>query len=58
MKSQDIPQPKVKYNHQIENKVAIINFWQLLLNIGNLSRNIRKSHCVVGIAITKVLVNN
>ena len=31
MKLQDIPQLKVQYNHQIENKVAIINFWQLLL---------------------------
>ena len=29
MKLQDIPQPKVQYNHQIENMVAIINFWQL-----------------------------
>ena len=32
MKLQDIPQSKVQYNHQIENKVAIINFRQLLLN--------------------------
>ena len=32
MKLQDTPQPKVQYNHQIENKVATINFWQLLLN--------------------------
>ena len=32
MKLQNIPQPKVQYNQQIENKVAIINFWQLLLN--------------------------
>ena len=31
MKLQDVPQPPVQYNHQIENKVAIINFWQLLL---------------------------
>ena len=31
MKLQDIPQPKVQYKHQIENKAAIINFWQLLL---------------------------
>ena len=31
-KLQDIPQPKVQCNHQSENKVAIINFWQLLLN--------------------------
>ena len=26
MKLQDIPQPKVQYNHQIENKVAISKF--------------------------------
>ena len=32
MKLQDIPQPKVQYTHQIENKVAIISFWQLWLN--------------------------
>ena len=32
MKLQDIPQPKVQYNHQIENKVAIINFGHVLLN--------------------------
>ena len=32
MKLQDILQPKVQYNHQIENKVAIINFGNLLLN--------------------------
>ena len=32
MKLQDIPQPKVQYNHQIENKVAIIIFGHLLLN--------------------------
>ena len=32
MKLQDIPQPKVQHNHQIGIKVAIINFWQLLLN--------------------------
>ena len=31
MKLQDIPQPKVQYNHQIENKGAIINFEHLLL---------------------------
>ena len=31
MKLQDIPQPKVQKNHQIENKVAIINFRHLLL---------------------------
>ena len=31
MKLQDIPQLPVQHNHQIENKVAIINFWQLLL---------------------------
>ena len=58
MKLQDILQSKVQYNHQIENKVAIINFWQLLLNIGNFSRNIQKSHCKVGTAITKELVIN
>ena len=32
MKLQDIPQPKVQQNHQIQNKVAIINFGHLLLN--------------------------
>ena len=32
MKLQDIPQAKVQYNHQIENKVEIINFEHLLLN--------------------------
>ena len=32
MKLRDIPQPKVQGNHQIENKVAIIDIWQLLLN--------------------------
>ena len=32
MKLQDIPLPEVRYNHQIENKVAIINFGHLLLN--------------------------
>ena len=32
MKLQDIPQPKVQYNHQIENKVAIINYEHLRLN--------------------------
>ena len=52
MKLQDIPQSKVQYNHQIENKVAIINFWQPF------SRNNRKSHCEVGTAITKELVIN
>ena len=31
MKLQGIPQPKVQYNHEIENKVANINFWQLLV---------------------------
>ena len=31
-KLQYILQPKVQCNHQSENKVAIINFWQLLLN--------------------------
>ena len=30
MKLQDIPQPKVQYNHQNENMAAIINFWQLV----------------------------
>ena len=32
MKLQDIPQQKVQYNHQTENKVAIISFGHLLLN--------------------------
>ena len=32
MKLQEILQPKVEYNHQIKNKVAIINFGHLLLN--------------------------
>ena len=32
MALQDIPQPKVHYNHQIESKVAIINFEHLLLD--------------------------
>ena len=32
MKLPDIPQPKVQYNHQIENKAAFVNFWQLLLD--------------------------
>ena len=58
MKLQDIPQPKVQYNHQIENNVAIINFRQLLLNYWFFSRNNRKSHCKVGIAIAKELVIN
>ena len=58
MKLQDMPQSKVQNNHQIENKVAIINFLQLLLNYLYFSRNIRKSHCKVGTAITKELVFN
>ena len=33
MKLQDFPQPKVQYNHQIENNVAIINFWQLFAEL-------------------------
>ena len=33
MKLQHIPQPKVQYNHQIENKVAVNNFWQLLAEL-------------------------
>ena len=37
MKLVNIPQPKNQYNHQTENKVTIINFWQLLLIIGNFS---------------------
>ena len=32
MKLQDISQPKVQNNHQIENKVAMIIFWQLFLD--------------------------
>ena len=31
MKLQDIPQPKDQYNHQIENKVAIMNFGHLII---------------------------
>ena len=38
MKLQDILQPKVQYNHQIENKVI---------------ENNRKSYCKVGTAMTK-----
>ena len=34
MKLQDIPQPKVQYNHQIKNKVAIINFGSFCWIIG------------------------
>ena len=33
MNLQDIPQPKVQYNHQIENKVAIINFGHLFAEL-------------------------
>ena len=58
MKLQYIPQPKVQYNHQLANKVAVINFWQFLLNYWYFSRNNRKSHCKVGTAITKELVIN
>ena len=32
MKIPNNPQPNAQYNHQIENKVAIIDFWQFLLN--------------------------
>ena len=29
MKLLDIPQPKCQYNQKSENKVAIVNFWQI-----------------------------
>ena len=44
MKLQDISQQKVQYNHQIENKVAIIMFWQLLLNYWLIFLEILKNH--------------
>ena len=44
MKSQNIPQPKVQYNHQIENKAANYQYLAAFAKFLVFFRNNRKSH--------------
>ena len=52
MKLQDIPQPKVQYNHQLENKVPNINSSEVKLMHFNLHNKVYKTIFNIGKPMT------
>ena len=56
MKLLDIPQLKCQYNQKFQNKVAIINFWHLLLNYWLLFTNESEITLKLGTVVTKELL--